>query len=178
MLSVSGPAGEGLAADVTGMRPVASVNHHVLLQTMILRKGFAALLAHEALPALVLQQNVLIQILLRDHASMTDRALVLRLEMRPLLVHVKRIAVGAGFAADVADYRTLLVLEAYVQPHVTLHFESFAAVFATIFVLGPVLSVHVLLQSPSALASKVAHVTQTFVRFAVCTLLALLAFLH
>lgn len=160
VLPIGGSARERLAADVTVVRSVAGVRHHVLLQPVILREGLAALFADEALPALVLQQDVLIEILLRDHTPLADLALVLRLEVRPLLVHVERIAVGARFAAHVADYRALLVLEAYVQPHVTLHLELLAAILAIVLVLGRVLPLEVLLQPTSALTFKPASVAR------------------
>lgn len=164
MLPVSGSTGESLAADVTVVRPVAGMSHHVLLQSVILRERLAALLAHEALSALVLQQDVLIQILLSDHAPLADLAFVLRLEVRPLLMHVERIAVRARFPADVADYRALLVLEAYVQPHVALHLELLAAILAIVIVVGAVLAIEMLLQPASALTFKFARVARILLR--------------
>lgn len=54
MLPIGGPTRESFAADVTVVRPIAGVGHHMLFQPVILREGFAALLAHETLPTLVL----------------------------------------------------------------------------------------------------------------------------
>lgn len=165
MLSISGPARESFAADVTVVRPIAGVGHHMLLQPMILREGLAALLAHEALPALVLQQDMLIQILLRDHPPLADLALVLGLEMRPLLMDVERIAVGASLAANIANYRALLVLETHVQPHVALHLELLTAILAIELVLGSVFAIEMFLQPTSALAFESARVARVFLRF-------------
>lgn len=165
MLPVSGPASESLSADVTVVRPVAGVGHHVLLKSMILREGFATFLAHEALSALVLQQDVLIEILLCDHAPLADFALVLGLEVRPLLVHVEGITVRTSLAANVANYRVLLVLETHVQPHVTFHLELLTAIFALELVLGAVFAIQMLLQSTSALTLESASVARVFLRF-------------
>ena len=160
MLPVRGATCESLAAYVTVVRPVAGVGHHVLFQPMVLRERFPALLADEALPSLVLQQNVLVEILLCDHAPLADLALVLRLEVRPLLMYVQRVAVRASFPAHVAHDRPLLVLESHVQPHVTLHLELLAAVLAVVLVLGRVFPLQVFLQSPPVLALELAHVAR------------------
>lgn len=165
MLPVSGPARKSFPADVTVMRPIAGVGHHVLLKPMILREGLAALLAHETLPALVLQQNVLIEVLLRDHAPLADFALILGLEVRPLLMYVERIAVGTSLAADIANYRGLLVFETHVQPHVALHLELLTTILAIELVLGAVLAIQVFLQSTSALTLESASVARVFLRF-------------
>lgn len=165
MLPISGPTRERFAADVTVIWSIAGVGHHMLLQSMILRKGFAALLAHEALPALVLQQDMLIQILLRDHASLADLALVLGLEMRPFLVHVKRVAIGASLAANIANYRGLFVLETHVQSHVTLDLEFLTAILAIELILGPVLAIEMFLQPTPALTFKSARIARVFLRF-------------
>jgi len=97
---------------------------------------------------------------LRDHSPLADLAFVFGLEVRPLLMHVERIAVGASLAADVADDRTLLVLETHVQPHIALHLELLAAVFAIVLVLGAVLAFEVFLQLSSALALETARVAR------------------
>lgn len=166
VLSVSCPAGECLAANVTLVRPVTRVRHHMLLQPVILREGLAALLAHEALPALVLQQDVLVEILLGDHTPLANLAFVLGLEVRPFLMHVQRIAVGAGLATNVADDGALLVLEAHVQSHVALHFELLTAELAFVFVIGAMLALQMLLQLAAALTLEVARVARVIRRLA------------
>lgn len=160
MLSIGSPTRKSFAADMTVERSIAGVGHHMLLQSVILRERLAALLAHKALSALVLQQDVLVQILLCNHTPLADLAFVLGFKMRPLLVHVQRIAVGAGFAANVAYYRGLLVLETHVQSHVALHFELLAAVLAVILVLGSVFAIEMLLQPPSARTFESADVAR------------------
>lgn len=107
---------------------------------------------------------MLIQVLLRDHTPLADLALVLGLKMRPLLMHVQRIAVGAGLAANVAYYRALLVLETHVQSHVALHLELFPAVLAIVFVLGPVFAIEMLLQPSPTRALEPANVARIFLR--------------
>jgi len=54
MLSISRPASKCFTTDVTFIRPIAGMRHHVLLQSVIFGKGFAAFLAHETLSTLVL----------------------------------------------------------------------------------------------------------------------------
>lgn len=79
-------------------------------------------------------------------------------------MHVERIAVGAGLAADVAYYRALLVLETHVQSHVALHFELFAAIFAIVFVLGPVFAIEMLFQPSSTWTFEPANIARIFLR--------------
>lgn len=126
---------ESLAADVTIVRSVPGMSHHVLLQSMILRERFPALLAYETLSPLVLQQNMLIQILLGNHASFANLTLVLWLEMCPLLMHVQRVAVRACFPTNVAYNRPFFMLETHVKPHVAFHLELFPTVLAIVLIL-------------------------------------------
>ena len=158
VLPVSCTTCERFATDVTVVGPVAGVRHHVLLQAMVLCERFPAFLAYEALSPLVLQEYVLVEVLLGDHAPLTDLALVLGLEMGPLLVHVQGVAIRASLPADVADYGPLFVLEPDVQSHVPLHLELLATVLAVVLVIGRVLAFQVFLQPPPILALELAHV--------------------
>ena len=168
MLPVRGATCEGLAAYVTVVWSVTGMGHHVLFQPMVLRERFPAFLADETLPSLVLQQDVLVEILLGDHAPLADLALVLWLEMRPLLMHVQGVAVRASFPAHVAHDRPFFVLEPYVQPHVTLHLELLAAILAVVLVLRRVFPLQVFLQSAPVLALELAHVARILLRLRCC----------
>lgn len=162
VLSVCCSPGESLSADVTIVRPIARVRHHVLLQSVIFRKRLAALLANETLPSFVLQQDVLIEIFLRDHPPFADLAFVFRLEVRPLLVHVKGVAVRAGLPADVADDWTLFVLEPHVESHVALYLELLPAILAVVLVLRRVLAFQMFLQPAPVLTLELADVARVF----------------
>lgn len=111
VLPISCATRERLATDVAIVRPVPGVHHHVLLQPVILRERFAALLADEALAPFVLKEYMLIKILLRDHPSLADLALVLGFEVRPFLMNVQRVAIGASLPTNIANDRTLFMLE-------------------------------------------------------------------
>lgn len=127
MLLESGSASEGLAADGAVVRLVSSMNSHVHLQSAIPRERLAALLAHYVVPVLVLSEHVLVKILLADHSPLTYLTLVLRLVMRELLVHVQRVAVETGLAANVANHRLLPMAETYVIRQVALDLKLLAA---------------------------------------------------
>lgn len=165
VLPISCTTGEGFTADVAVVRPVTRVGHHVLFQSMILRKRFATFLANEALPSFVLQEYVLIEILLSYHSSLADLALVLRLEVGPLLMNVKGVAVGTGLPANVANDRALLVLEAHVKSHVTLDFELLSTELAGVLVLRGVLALEMFLQASSRLTFELAHVASVLLLF-------------
>lgn len=155
---------ESLPADVTVVGSVTGVRHHVLLEPMVLGERFPALLANEALAPLVLQEYVLIEILLCYHTPLAYLALVLRLEVGPLLVDVEGVTVRAGLPADVADYRALFVLETHVESHVTLHLELLTAVLAIVLVLGRVFTLEVFLQSAPILTLELANVAGVLLR--------------
>lgn len=55
VLPVSRSTRESFAAYVAIVRPVPGMSHHMLLQSVILGERLSTLLAHEALPPLVLQ---------------------------------------------------------------------------------------------------------------------------
>lgn len=112
----------------------------------------------------MLQQDVLVEVLLSDHAPLADLALVLWLEMCPLLVHVQGIAVRASLPADVADYRSFFVLETNMQSHVSLYLELLPAIFAVVLVLRRVFPLQMLFQSTSILAFELAHVARILFR--------------
>jgi len=73
---------------------------------------------------------MLIQILLRDETPMAQRALVLRLIMRVLLMGVQAVTVPAGLAADVAHHRQLSMIQPGVRSEITLDLELLAAMLA------------------------------------------------
>lgn len=89
---------------------------------------------------------------------MTYVALVLWLEVGPLLMNVERVAVGTSLAANVANYGTLLVLESHVKPHVPFDLELFAAYLAGVLVIGCVFSLEMLLQPTFATTLEFAYV--------------------
>jgi len=76
----------------------------------------------------MLRQHVLIQIFLRDKSPMTQRALVLRLVMRVLLMSIQTVAVPAGLAADIAHHRRLPMIQPSVRGEIALDLELLAAV--------------------------------------------------
>lgn len=166
VLPVSRSTRESFAAYVAIVRPVPGVSHHMLFQSMILGERLPTLLAHEALPSLVLQQNMLVEVLLRHHSPLAYLALVLWFEMRPLLVHVQGIAVRACLPAHVAHDRALLVLESHVKPHVAFHLELLPAILAVVLVLRRVFPLQVFLQSAPILTLELAHVARVLFRLA------------
>lgn len=135
MLAQAAVPGKRSAADRAVIRFVARVDPHVLPQVMSLEEGLAALLAHRLLLPLVLHQHVLIQILLRDEPSVTQRALVFRLIMRVFLMGVETVAVPAGLAADVAHHRCFLMIQPGVRSEITLDLEPLAAMLARVTVV-------------------------------------------
>lgn len=146
MLFECGPASERLAADGAAVRFVPGVDPHVHLQSTVPREGFAALLAHHVLPALVLPEHVLVEVFLADHSPLAYLTLVLGLVVRELLMHVQGVAVETGLAANVADHRLLPVAEAYVVRQVALDLELLAAGLAGEFEVVRVLARDVYLQ--------------------------------
>lgn len=135
MLAQTTVPGERSAADRTVVRLIARVDPHVLPQIIILEECLAALLAYRLLLPLVLRQHVLIQILLRDEAPMAQRAFVLRLVMRVLLMGVQAVAVPTGLAADVAHHRRLPMIQPGMRREIALDLELLAAVLARIIVV-------------------------------------------
>jgi len=88
MLLESGPASEGLIADGAAVRLVPGMDPHVHFQSTVSRERLAALLAHHILPALVLPEHVLVEVLLTHHSPLAYLTLVLGLVMRELLMHI------------------------------------------------------------------------------------------
>lgn len=118
---------ERFVTDGAGVRFVTGVDSHVDFQSAVPREGFPALLADNVLPSLVLGDHVLVKVLLCHHTPLAHLALVLCLVMGELLMNVEGVTVQAGFPADVAYDRLLLVTEAYVIGQVALHLEFLAA---------------------------------------------------
>lgn len=127
MLLESGPASEGLVADGAAVRLVPGMDPHVHFQSTVPRERLAALLADHILPALVLPEHVLVEVLLTHHPPLAYLTLVLGLVMRELLMHVQGVAVEAGLAANVADHRLFPVAETYVIRQIPLDLELLAA---------------------------------------------------
>lgn len=140
------PTSESFAANGTTVRFVTGVNPHVDLQSAVTRESLSAFLADDVLLSLVLPDHVLVQILLTHHSPLAHLALVLRLVMSELLMHVKRIAVQTSFTTNVADDRLLSVTESYVICQVTLHLELLPASLARKFEVVRVLPSDVNLQ--------------------------------
>lgn len=140
VLTQAAVPGERSAADRAAVRLVARVNPHVLPQVVILEECLATLLAYRLFFPLVLRQHVLIQILLRDEASVAQRAFVLRLVMRVLLMGVQAVAVPAGLTANVAHHRRLPMIQPGVRGEIALDLELFAAVLARVTVVLGVLA--------------------------------------
>jgi len=70
---------------------------------------------------------VLVKILLTDHSPLTYLTLVLRLVVRELLMHVQRVAVETGLAANVANYRLFSMAETYVIRQIALDLKLLTA---------------------------------------------------
>lgn len=70
-----------------------SVNGHVPLERIFLSERFATFSAYDLLSLLVLRQQVLVKVLLRDHAPFAYVTLVFRFVVRPLLMYVQRATV-------------------------------------------------------------------------------------
>lgn len=160
MLPESRSTSESFTAYGTSVRSVTSVGHHMLFQSMIFGERFAAFLANETLPSLVLEQNVLVQIRLRHHATVADVAFVFGLEMGPFLMNVQRITVRTRLSTDVAYYGSLLVLESYVQSHVALDLKLLSAYFAGVLKIRRMFPLQMFLQSSFALTFEFAHVAR------------------
>lgn len=140
MLAQAAVPSERSAADRTVVRLIARVDPHVLPQVVIFEERLAAFLAYRLLLPLVLRQHMLIQVLLRDEASVAQRAFVLRLVMRVLLMGVQAVTVPAGLAADVAHHRRLPMIQPGVRGEITLDLELLAAVLARVTVMLGVLA--------------------------------------
>lgn len=134
MLAETTVSGEGFFALRAFVRSVARVDPHVLSEIVALLEGLAALLAHRLLLLFVLRHYVPIEILLRDHASLADRALVLGLVMGVLLMSVQTVTVPATLAAHVANHVRFYVLQPDVRRAVALDLEFLVAEIARVLV--------------------------------------------
>lgn len=130
VLAQAAVPGKRSAADRAVIRLITRMDPHVLPQVVIVEECLAALLAHRLFLPLVLHQHVLIQVLLRDETPVAQRALVLRLIMRVLLMGVQAVTVPAGLAADVAYHRYLPMIQPGVRGEVALDLEPLATMLA------------------------------------------------
>jgi len=140
MLTETAVSGERSTAHLAAIGLIAGVDPHVLPQVVVLEEGLAALLAHRLLLPLVLRQDVLVQVLLRNETPMAPRTLVLCLVVRVFLMRVQTVTVAARLAAHVAHHRRLPVIQSGMRGQVTLDLELLAAVLARVTVMLRVLA--------------------------------------
>lgn len=146
MLLETCPAGERLLADGAAVWFVPGMDPHVHLQSAVPRECLTALLAHHVLPAFVLPEHVLIEVLLADHPPLADLTFVLGLVVRKFLMHIQGVAIETSLAANVTDHWLLQMAETYVVRQITLDFELFTAGLAGEFEVVRVLARNVYLQ--------------------------------
>jgi len=186
-LSMADQAGflsERLAANVADVRPLASVDQHVLLLSRLsperlaahgTRKrlyprvhphvrleiasaeSLAAGRTEDLLPGLV-PREMLFQVLLRSHAPSTYRTDELRLVMPVLHMRLQRVEVLAEVAAHVAhDWRRAAVILLHVMVQGLLDLELLAAGIARVVVIARVQPDIVVLQSTLVVTLVLAH---------------------
>lgn len=135
VLTQAAVPGERSTADRAVVWLIACVNSHMLSQVVILKECLAALLAYRLFFPLMLRQHVLVQILLGDETPVAQRAFVLRLVMRVLLMGVQAVAVSTSLTADVTHHRRFSMIQPGVRGEIALDLELFTAVFARVAVM-------------------------------------------
>lgn len=181
----SGLLGEGLAAYVADVRPLARVDEEVLLLRGPTAEGLLAHRARERLDARVdphvelevapaeplaarraeyllpglVPDDVLLEVLPGRHAAAADLADELGLVVTVLHVGLQRVEVLAEVAADLADdRRRVAVILLHVVIQRLLYLELLAALVARVLVVARVQPYEVVLQGPLVRAPVVADV--------------------